>query len=396
LKTANPDAASLAIQTVNLKNKATGEYLIKAFDTQSGVPNASGIIASGSTITFSVWMKATGTSGSMVPRVKLNLNSATGTSLCVVTGTTALTTTLTKYTLVGTVPANVTLTTSDRFYIWVGVNLTASPTANNFAELDVEGTLNGNFDSSVVIPVPPPSPSITSLTPNSGTVGSSVTVAGNNFGATQGTSTVQFNGTTASPASWTSTSIAVAVPSGATTGPVVVTVNGQASNGVTFTVNSSGTIAGTIKKTVDNNPISGALVEALQGGVVKGSATTSGSGAYSIAGLPSGTYDVRVSASGYQTKLQSGVVVTTGNTTTFDQTLDIAQATGDIDYIYDDLGRLVAVVTAQEVTSYTYDAVGNLLSISKGSPSQVTVLQFTPTHGPVGTTSFNSDRTTPG
>jgi hypothetical protein len=147
LKTANPDAASLAIQTVNLKNKATGEYLIKAFDTQSGVPNASGIIASGSTITFSVWMKATGTSGSMVPRVKLNLNSATGTSLCVVTGTTALTTTVTKYTLVGTVPANVTLTTSDRFYIWVGVNLTASPTANNLAELDVEGTLNGNFDS---------------------------------------------------------------------------------------------------------------------------------------------------------------------------------------------------------------------------------------------------------
>ncbi len=386
LKTANPDAASLAIQTVNLKNKATGEYLIKAFDTQSGVPNASGTIAAGSTITFSVWMKATGTTGSMVPRVKLNLNSATGTSLGVVTGTTALTTTLTKYTLVGTVPANVTLTTSDRFYIWVGVNLTASPTANNFAELDVEGTLNGNFDSSVVIPVPPPSPSITSLTPNSGAVGSSVTVAGNNFGATQGTSTVQFNGTTASPTSWSSTSIAVAVPSGATTGPVVVTVNGQASNGVTFTVNSSGTVAGTIKKTVDNSPISGALVEALQGGVVKGSATSSGSGAYSIAGLPSGTYDVRVSASGYQTKLQGGVVVTTGNTTTFDQTLDIAQATGDIDYIYDDLGRLVAVVTAQEVTSYTYDAVGNLLSISKGSPSQVTVLQFTPTHGPVGTT----------
>jgi len=386
LKTANPDAASLAIQTTNLKNKATGEYLIKAFDTQSGVPNASGVISAGSTITFSVWMKATGTTGSMVPRVKLNLNSANGTSLCVVTGTTALTTTLTKYTLVGIVPANVTLTTSDRFYMWAGVNLTATPTANNQAELDVEGALNGNYDSSVVIPVPPPSPSINSLSPNSGTVGSSVTVLGNNFGAVQGTSTIQFNGTTASPTSWSSASIAVNVPSGATTGPVVVTVNGQMSNGVSFNVISSGTVAGTIRKTSDNSPISGALVEALQAGVVKGSATSSAAGAYSITGLQSGTYDVRVSASGYQTKLQSGMVVTTGNTTTFDQTLDVAVISGDIDYIYDELGRLVAVVTVQELTSYTYDAVGNLLSVSKGSPSQVSVLQFTPSHGSVGTT----------
>jgi YD repeat-containing protein len=386
LKTANPDATSLAIQTTNLKNKATGEYLIKAFDTQSGVPNAAGVITAGSTITFSVWMKTTAASGSMVPRVKLNLNSATGASLCVINGATALTTTLTKYTLAATVPADVTLTTSDRFYIWVGVNLTATPGANNQGELDVEGSLNGNYDSTVVIPVPPPTPSITGLTPNSGTAGTSVTVAGSNFGATQGTSTVQFNGTTASPTTWSATSIAVNVPAGATSGNVVVTVNGQASNGVNFTVNSSGTVAGTIRNAANNNPISGALVEALQSAVVKGSATTTANGGYSIAGLQAGTYDIRVSASGYQTKLQSGITVTTGNTTSFDQTLDIALATGDIDYIYDELGRLVAVVTAQEFTRYTYDAVGNLLSISKGSPAQVAIIQFTPSHGSVGTT----------
>src|SRR5262249_59772953 len=63
-----------------------------------------------------------------------------------------------------------------------------------------------------------------------------VTIAGANFGATQGTSTVAFNGTLATPTAWSASSITVPVPSGATTGNVVVTVGGQASNGVSFTV----------------------------------------------------------------------------------------------------------------------------------------------------------------
>ena len=48
LKTANPDAAILANQSANLKNVATGEYVIKEFDTQAGVPNAAGVITAGS------------------------------------------------------------------------------------------------------------------------------------------------------------------------------------------------------------------------------------------------------------------------------------------------------------------------------------------------------------
>jgi hypothetical protein len=79
-------------------------------------------------------------------------------------------------------------------------------------------------------------PAITSLNPASAVVGTSVTITGTNFGASQGTSTVKFNGTTATPGSWNATTIVVPVPTGATTGPVVVTVNGVASAGVTFTV----------------------------------------------------------------------------------------------------------------------------------------------------------------
>src|SRR5947207_11974658 len=67
-------------------------------------------------------------------------------------------------------------------------------------------------------------------------IGAAVTITGTTFGSTQGSSTVKFNGTTATVTSWGASSIGVPVPSGATTGNVVVTVSSQASNGVNFTV----------------------------------------------------------------------------------------------------------------------------------------------------------------
>jgi hypothetical protein len=74
------------------------------------------------------------------------------------------------------------------------------------------------------------------LSPTSGPVGTSVVVTGTSFGDTQGDSTVTFNGVTASPTSWSNTSLTVPAPSGATTGGVVVTVNGFSTNGATFRV----------------------------------------------------------------------------------------------------------------------------------------------------------------
>jgi hypothetical protein len=89
-------------------------------------------------------------------------------------------------------------------------------------------------------------PSIASLNPVSGSAGTSVTITGTNFGATQATSTVTFNGTVATPTTWSTTSIVVAAPIGATTGNVVVTVGGVASNGVNFTVTGAGSISVTL------------------------------------------------------------------------------------------------------------------------------------------------------
>ncbi len=82
-------------------------------------------------------------------------------------------------------------------------------------------------------------PYISGLSVASGPVGTSVTITGSHFGATQGSSTVTFNGKAASPTSWSDTSITVPVPASATTGPVVVTVGGVASTGTTFTVTST-------------------------------------------------------------------------------------------------------------------------------------------------------------
>jgi len=90
--------------------------------------------------------------------------------------------------------------------------------------------------------VPPTTPAITNLSPSSGAAGTAVTITGTNFGGSQGTSTVAFNGTPTTPTSWGANSIVGPVPSGATTGNVVVTVGGAASNGVNFTV--QGTTSG--------------------------------------------------------------------------------------------------------------------------------------------------------
>lgn len=79
-------------------------------------------------------------------------------------------------------------------------------------------------------------PSISSLSVTSGPVNTAVTIAGSGFGAAQGTSTIALNGTAASPTAWSDTSIGINVPVGATTGPIVVSVGGANSNGVTFTV----------------------------------------------------------------------------------------------------------------------------------------------------------------
>lgn len=377
LKTAGPDVASQVVLSADLKGAAVGEKPVKEFDTQAGEPSASGIISTGSTISFTLWMKKTANVGTLFPRAKLKLDNANGVTFCTATGTSALTTTLVKYTLSCTTTANVTLTPSNRLYVWVGVNLTAKGTSTFKAELDVEGTSGGNYDSMVVLPQL--APNISSLSPAAGPVGRSVTINGSNFGTSQGSNTVKFNGVTATPTRWSATGIDAPVPVSATTGAVVVTVGTLTSNGPTFTVGPTGTIAGTILRGSDGTAISGAQVTASQAGTVKGSAASAANGAYTISDLPAGTYDVTAASTGLDTQTRSATV-TAPSTTTLNFSLSTS-----LTYVYDELGRVISVVNpAGETVTYNYDAVGNLLSIIRRSSSQISISEFTPNAGPVG------------
>jgi YD repeat-containing protein len=315
-----------------------------------------------------------------------------------------------------------------------------------------------------------PSPSITSLSATTGAAGTSITITGSNFGSSQGSSAVKFNGLPAATTAWATGSISATVPSGVTTGPVTVTVNGQTSNGITFTPITTGGLSGTVTNAVGGAAISGATVQVLQNGAVKGTATTNGAGSYSISNVAAGSYDEQVSAAGFGTALQSSIAITANQTATSNVSLSapgtisgtvtqsdgvspIAGATvqvlvgrangtaattdvngaysitglsaatytvqasatgyvtrsqpvtlagggsstanfamqtsgnGAINYMYDELGRLVGVVDASgDAATYTYDAVGNILSIGRLSFAQISIINFTPASGLVGAT----------
>ncbi len=82
-----------------------------------------------------------------------------------------------------------------------------------------------------------PQPTITSFTPTSGPVGTSVTINGTNFSTTLTNNIVSFNGTTAVVTASTATSITTTVPTGATTGKITVTTGCNTATSVAdFTV----------------------------------------------------------------------------------------------------------------------------------------------------------------
>ena len=65
----------------------------------------------------------------------------------------------------------------------------------------------------------------------------------------------------------------------------------------------------------------------------------------------------------------------------------VSSSAADISYVYDDAGRLLAVIDPVSDTAvYAYDAVGNLTSITRQAPSTLAIIQFTTSSGPIGTT----------
>jgi len=85
----------------------------------------------------------------------------------------------------------------------------------------------------------PGAPQINNVSPSSAPVGTQITIDGSGFGASAGSSTVKFNGMATAPdanSKWSDTQITIDVPNGATSGGLVVNVNGVDSNAFAFTV----------------------------------------------------------------------------------------------------------------------------------------------------------------
>jgi YD repeat-containing protein len=137
-------------------------------------------------------------------------------------------------------------------------------------------------------------PTISSISPNPGGIGQSVTISGTTLGTS---GSVTFSGVAASTGSWASTAIIATVPVGTTTGNIVVIAGGHSSSPYPFTLNN-----------------------------------------------------------------------------------------GSVSYVYDDLGRLMAVIDVNgNAAEYSYDIVGNILSISRFTASQVSIIDFTPEAALTGT-----------
>src|SRR5262249_32285314 len=82
-----------------------------------------------------------------------------------------------------------------------------------------------------------PNPTITGLNPSSAPVGTQVQVNGSGFGATQGSSTITFNGAQITPTSWSDTQIVVTIPANQASGSVAVHMGSILSNtNIMFTV----------------------------------------------------------------------------------------------------------------------------------------------------------------
>src|SRR5438046_4600331 len=105
----------------------------------------------------------------------------------------------------------------------------AGATSGPIGVTNADGTASSASSFTVINP-----PTITSFTPASGPVGTSVTISGTNF---TGASAVLFNGTSASFTVNSATAITATVPAGATSGPIsVTTADSTASSAGSFTV----------------------------------------------------------------------------------------------------------------------------------------------------------------
>ncbi len=133
--------------------------------------------------------------------------------------------TYTSFTNVGLVTtttcASIGITSAGTYYLIVR----AFDTSNQLAANSNQATF-----TLATVTAPPTTPTISSFTPSSGIVGTSVTISGTNFSSTLSSNTVKFNGITATLSSGSTTQLTAIVPASASTGKISVTVGANTTN----------------------------------------------------------------------------------------------------------------------------------------------------------------------
>ena len=250
----------------------------------------------------------------------------------------------------------VTLTTGQTAYVGFGVSSSSNVNLKSATFDNVSISLGATL----------PNPVITGLSPTTGAPGTAVTISGSGFGATQGNSTLSFNGGTATVSSWSDTQIVAIVPDQAYPGPVTVTVGGITALGPTFTV----AFTAQLTDSLGNQTTFIASPEGGQWSTT--SAQGSGCSSCTIPGTLQKSYDGQgniasaTDAMGYTTIYEHD----SSNNLTLQSTQANATTAATSKYTYNSFGE---VLTATDplgfVTSNTYDGKGNLLTVTTPSPS---------------------------
>ncbi|MBS1974137.1 MAG: IPT/TIG domain-containing protein, partial [Bacteroidetes bacterium] len=105
-------------------------------------------------------------------------------------------------------------------------------------------TAGGNASGPIFTYQATPIPTITSITPDSGSAGTIVTISGSNFKTTVAGNTVKFNGVAASVQTATATALTVLAPGGSSSGAITVTTSDGAATGPVFTYTSDVYVVG--------------------------------------------------------------------------------------------------------------------------------------------------------
>jgi len=262
-------------------------------------------------------------------------------------------------------------------------------------------TPGGGTSAASTFTINNPAPTLTSISPSSATAGGAgfaLTATGTNFVAG---SVVRWNGAdrTTTYVSGTQLTATISGADIASAGAASVTVftptpGGGTSSAQTFTIaapNPSPTLS-SISPT--SATAGGAAFTLTVSGTnfINSSVVRWNGGDRTTTFVSATQLQAAISASDIATQGTASVTVFnpapgggTSNTRTF--TISGSPVTGAVSYVYDRLGRLGAVVDHDgNAAIYTYDAVGNLLSIARQGPSAVSIVDTSPGPGTVGST----------